>query len=61
MDVDVLKIKAIKDFNTFFTKLNKGYRLDYEPILKQIFFIENYENLNSVESIGQQLINIKYG
>lgn len=61
MDVDVLKIKAIKDFNIFVSRLNKGYMLNYEPILKQIFFIENYENLNNIESIGQQLINIKYG
>lgn len=61
MDVDVLKIKAIKDFNKFVNKLNRGYKIDYEPIMKQIFFIENYDNLNNIESIGQQLINIKYG
>lgn len=61
MDVDVLKIKAIKDFNKFVNKLNRGYKIDYEPIMKQIFFIENYDNLNNIESIGQRLINIKYG
>lgn len=61
MDVDVLKIKVIKDFNTFVNKLNKGYKIDHEPVMKQIFFIENYDNLNNIESIGQRLINIKYG
>lgn len=60
MDVDVLKLKVIKDFNSYLKKLNRGYQTDYELILKQIFFIENYEELENIESIGQQLINIKY-
>jgi hypothetical protein len=34
MDVDVLKIKVIKDFNTFINKLNKGYKIDHEPVMK---------------------------
>lgn len=60
MDVDVLKLKVIKDFHKYFRDLTRGYQKDPSIIINTIQFIENQEDLLNTETISQYLINIKY-
>ncbi len=60
MDVDAvynLKNKAIKDFNKFVLRLNKGYQDDYSVILNEINLIEISPDLDNWKLLYEYYIN----
>lgn len=55
--MDNLKLKIINDFEKFLNRLYKGYKDDYQNILKSINYIDIYSNLDNKNLIYEQLIN----
>lgn len=55
--VDALKIKAIKRYENFLSKVKKGYKPEYQDILNLICFINLPVRLDNHEFIKQQLLN----
>lgn len=55
--VDALKIKAIKEYDKFLTKVKKGYKPEYKDLLNLICFINLPVKIDNHEFIKQQLLN----
>lgn len=55
--VDALKLKAIKRYEEFLSKVKKGYKPEYQEILNLICFINLPRQLDKHEFIKQQLLN----
>ena len=57
LNVDVLKQKVIKEYNTVLKQLSKGYKPDLALILDQLTFIELQNELDNYIVIYQKLNN----
>lgn len=57
INVDALKVKAIKQYEAFLQKIKKGYKPDYKDILDLICFINLPVKLDNAEFIKQKLLN----
>ena len=55
--VDVLKRKAIEQYNIFLKKAKNGYRENYQYILALISFINMPIQLDNSDYIKQRLLN----
>ena len=55
-DVDVLKQKVITEFEQLLKKIRKGYRPDYEFILREISLIELWQ-LDNTDFFKQFYLN----
>lgn len=60
LDVDALneiKKKVIRDYNLFINSLFKGYKNDYNYILHEISFIDNYLYLDNPKTLYEHFMN----
>lgn len=57
INVDALKVKAIKQYEAFLQKIKRGYKPDYKDILDLICFINLPVKLDNAEFIKQKLLN----
>ena len=60
MNVDALKLKVIKEFETYCKFLYKGYQKNYDFILNEISFIQNYDNIDNPEIVCQYFLSKNY-
>ena len=52
-----LKLKVIKDYDKWLSRLNIGYKDNYDFILHEISFIQSYDSLDNIDRIYEFLIS----
>jgi hypothetical protein len=52
-----LKLKVIKDYDKWLSRLNIGYKDSYDFILHEISFIQSYDSLDNIDRIYEFLIS----
>jgi len=52
-----IKLKIIKDFDSYLKSLNIGLTRDYSGILHEISFVQSYQALDKIDPVYEYLSN----